>query len=204
VKPYVPASRETEPLLELDADEKKLEIFLANHRSNLLVCHLRLYLPFTINLDPYLKKVIKEENVGIEELFVTQAQHQDGASSSAKPPAVMRRQRSNLRAPQAQTPPSQMVFPQQMQQAPPMVSWANPWEPPMIMHRPPAFPMANIHVNPEETKLTGMSVDGLCDFLNSVDDLSPGTVTALQKSLKENNIGGKVLALCELNELKQV
>ncbi|XP_059471713.1 kinase D-interacting substrate of 220 kDa isoform X2 [Neocloeon triangulifer] len=207
VKPYVPASRDTEPLLEMDADEKKLEIFLANHRSNLLVCHMRLYLPFTINLDPYLKKVIKEENVGLEETFAAQAQQQDGPSVASKPPAILRRQRSSLRT--VQTPQSQaVVYPQIPQQIPPqaqsILNWPNPWEPPVIIQQRPPLPLPNIQVNPEEAKLSGMSVDGFCDFLNSVDDLSPGTVTALQKSLKENNIGGKVLALCELNELKQV
>ena len=59
MRPLVPSSKEAEPLLELDRDEKKLEIFLSNHRANLLVGHLRLFLPFTINLDPYLRKLIK-------------------------------------------------------------------------------------------------------------------------------------------------
>lgn len=51
--------KDTEPLLELDRDEKKFEIFLSFHRSSLLVSDLKIFLPFTINLDPYLKKVIK-------------------------------------------------------------------------------------------------------------------------------------------------
>lgn len=51
--------KDTEPLLELDRDEKKFDIFLTFHRSSLLVSDLKIFLPFTINLDPYLKKVIK-------------------------------------------------------------------------------------------------------------------------------------------------
>lgn len=51
--------KDTEPLLELDRDEKKFEIFLSFHRSSLLVSDLKIFLPFTINLDPYLKKIIK-------------------------------------------------------------------------------------------------------------------------------------------------
>ncbi|CAB3376203.1 Hypothetical predicted protein [Cloeon dipterum] len=203
VKVYVPQSREAEPLLEMDADEKKLEIFLANHRNNLLVCHMRLYLPFTINLDPFLKRVIKDDNVGIEDILAAQVQ-QDGASAAAaKPPALLRRPRTYARA--APTPPSQaIVYPQMPHQPGPIMNWPNPWESPMIIQPRPPIPMPNIQVNPEDTKLSGMSVDGFCDFLNSVDDLSPSTVTNLQKSLKENNIGGKVLAMCDLNELKNV
>lgn len=45
----------------MDKDEKKFEIFLTFHRTTLLVSDLRIFLPFTINLDPYLRKVIKDE-----------------------------------------------------------------------------------------------------------------------------------------------
>lgn len=51
--------KDSEPLLELDRDEKKFDIFLSFHRSSLLVSDLKIFLPFTINLDPYLKKIIK-------------------------------------------------------------------------------------------------------------------------------------------------
>ena len=38
-------------------DEKKLEAFLQLHRKNLTVAELKIFLPFTINLDPFIKKV---------------------------------------------------------------------------------------------------------------------------------------------------
>lgn len=47
--------------MEMDKDEKKFEIFLSFHRTTLLVSDLRIFLPFTINLDPYLRKIIKDE-----------------------------------------------------------------------------------------------------------------------------------------------
>lgn len=47
--------------MEMDKDEKKFEIFLSFHRTTLLVSDLRIFLPFTINLDPYLRKVIKDD-----------------------------------------------------------------------------------------------------------------------------------------------
>lgn len=46
-------------MLELDRDERKLDAFLQLHKSDLLVADLRIFLPFTINLDPYLRKVLK-------------------------------------------------------------------------------------------------------------------------------------------------
>lgn len=50
-------------MLELDRDERKLDAFLQLHKSDLLVADLRIFLPFTINLDPYLRKVLKGEFV---------------------------------------------------------------------------------------------------------------------------------------------
>jgi ankyrin repeat-rich membrane spanning protein len=55
--------REAAPLLELDRDERKLDAFLQLHKSDLLVSDLRIFLPFTINLDPYLRKVLKGKTV---------------------------------------------------------------------------------------------------------------------------------------------
>jgi ankyrin repeat-rich membrane spanning protein len=61
VRPQIPVLKDVEPLLELDRDERKFDIFLTYHRSSLLVSDLKIFLPFTINLDPYIKKVVKGE-----------------------------------------------------------------------------------------------------------------------------------------------
>lgn len=55
--------RDAAPLLELDRDERKLEAFLQLHKHDLLVADLRIFLPFTINLDPYLRKVLKGKSL---------------------------------------------------------------------------------------------------------------------------------------------
>lgn len=57
----MPVSREQEPTLDLDHDERKFEVFLSLHSSNLLINDLKVFLPFTINLDPYIRKVIQGE-----------------------------------------------------------------------------------------------------------------------------------------------
>lgn len=59
VRVKLPCLREAAPLLELDRDERKLEAFLQLHKHDLLVADLRIFLPFTINLDPYFRKVLK-------------------------------------------------------------------------------------------------------------------------------------------------
>lgn len=59
VRPKLSCLREAAPLLDLDRDERKLDAFLQLHKSDLQVADLRIFLPFTINLDPYLRKVLK-------------------------------------------------------------------------------------------------------------------------------------------------
>lgn len=63
----MPISKEVEPLLDFDRDEKKFNIFLKYHRSSLQIADLRIFLPFTINLDPHIKKVIKEKQQKLED-----------------------------------------------------------------------------------------------------------------------------------------
>ncbi|KAG7307285.1 hypothetical protein JYU34_007450 [Plutella xylostella] len=61
VKPLMNGLREAGTLMELDRDERKLEVFLSLHRATLTAADLKIFLPFTINLDPYIRKLIKEQ-----------------------------------------------------------------------------------------------------------------------------------------------
>lgn len=67
VRPKIACLREAATLLDLDRDERKLDAFLQLHKSDLLVSDLRIFLPFTINLDPYLRKVLKEDQQALED-----------------------------------------------------------------------------------------------------------------------------------------
>ena len=67
VRPQIPIFKDVQPLLEIDRDERKFDVFLTFHRSSLLVSDMKVFLPFTINLDPYIKKKIKEEQQSVDE-----------------------------------------------------------------------------------------------------------------------------------------
>lgn len=67
VRPQIPIYKDVQPLLEMDRDEKKFDVFLSFHRTSLLISDMKIFLPFTINLDPYIKKKIKEEQQTIDE-----------------------------------------------------------------------------------------------------------------------------------------
>ena len=55
----IPVSKEEDPLLEIDRDARKLEVFLMSQKPSLSVGDLRTFLPCTINVDPYLRKLIR-------------------------------------------------------------------------------------------------------------------------------------------------
>jgi 3-methyladenine DNA glycosylase AlkD len=50
-----------------------------------------------------------------------------------------------------------------------------------------------------------MTVDDVCDCLkNDIIGLKPAMIPVYIQDLNENNISGRVLAACQLDELKQV
>ncbi|KAJ8917768.1 hypothetical protein NQ315_010674 [Exocentrus adspersus] len=215
IRPHIPTVKDTEPLLELDRDEKKFDVFLTFHRSSLLVSDLKIFLPFTINLDPYLKKVIKEETQSLEDegflmgtarnltLMSTPVQ---SLSNWANTPdwtyksALTRRIRNVPKA----TPvgPQSMMYPQHPQHG--VMGWQQ-WSDPMPLQQ--ALPIAPITVmKPEvfETRLSTLNVDGVCKLLSKMEDLSPAALAEYIKTIKEQNINGRVLLHCDLDELKKL
>lgn len=59
IKERIPVVRETEPLLDIDRNEKKFIAFLKSHVPKLCVDDIKKFMPATINLDPFLRKLIK-------------------------------------------------------------------------------------------------------------------------------------------------
>ena len=80
IRGTIPTQKDLEPLIELDREEKKLVTFLSYHKRNLSVADLKIFLPFSINLDPYIKKVIKDEIQGMEDMGLTLDQIFDTAT----------------------------------------------------------------------------------------------------------------------------
>lgn len=55
-----------------------------------------------------------------------------------------------------------------------------------------------------ETKLSTLNVDGVCDLLTKIDDMSSSFLPSYTSVIRENNINGRVLLHCDLDELKKV
>ncbi len=63
VLPKIPVSKDIDPLLEIDRNPRKLEIFLGNYSPSLNIGDLRKFLLCTINVDPYLRKLIRGRKI---------------------------------------------------------------------------------------------------------------------------------------------
>lgn len=53
-------------------------------------------------------------------------------------------------------------------------------------------------------RLSTLNVDGVCKLLSSLEDLNQSVVPEYIRLIKENNINGRVLLHCDLDDLKKV
>lgn len=198
----------------MDRDERKLDAFLQLHKSDLLVADLRIFLPFTINLDPYLRKVLKEDQ---------QAAEDEGIVFQPKLPQLPPINR-----------PQQLPYTQQYNNTVSQPLYYNDstynqqlalMEPRPILGKSvsevslplDSFPVCylllfcielanNIKSLQEDIlqiNLSDLSVNGVVAMLGRIDDLKPA-LPKLTTVLQENAINGRVLKHCDLNELKSV
>ncbi|XP_073943884.1 ankyrin repeat-rich membrane spanning isoform X4 [Choristoneura fumiferana] len=218
VKPHLSGLRESSSLMELDRDERKLEVFLSFHRATLTAADLKIFLPFTINLDPYIKKVIKEEHLqsGADEDGGGAAGFSPWGGSHTRHPHSKLFQRKHR-----VSPPSQQAAPGQ----PPLwVGWANtstgfmPQPMPHFSQAPasePAPPPKMPGQNPynllrtafpglgeiSNLRLSTLSVDRVCAIVSAA--LGPGA-TASCAALHNQRVCGLALRHCQLEDLKPI
>ncbi|XP_067630651.1 kinase D-interacting substrate of 220 kDa B isoform X2 [Eurosta solidaginis] len=194
VRPKIACLREAAPLLELDRDERKLDAFLQLHKSDLLVADLRIFLPFTINLDPYLRKVLKEDQQSIEDEGTIMLQNKPSVSPAVRlpPPAP-----TYVPSPAAY-PPYQLLHTdfELRHRNPSTIS--EPTFTPLM-----GSPSDSFGDDILQTKLSDLTVEGVVSLLERVEDLRPA-LPKLSPILKENAINGRVLKYCDINDLKGV
>ncbi|KAL7648710.1 UNVERIFIED_CONTAM: hypothetical protein RMT77_000617 [Armadillidium vulgare] len=221
LKDQIPVSKEMEPLLEMDKDERKLETFLAMHENVLHVYNLVVFLPFTINLDPYIKKKIKEEQIQMEEAYprlssptslpwqLPQNKFDTASKISSLPWPGKMGQASNKEFSSNLPPtlnPLMWGYPQQL-----------PFNPQTVQHNVNAntlpyntqsnIPPLNTLSLPSEAqdkKLSSLSIDEAFHLFEKVEGVSVNMLPTYKEKLLENNINGKVLLHCNLDDLKQI
>ncbi|XP_011263943.1 kinase D-interacting substrate of 220 kDa B isoform X4 [Camponotus floridanus] len=208
VRPQIPVLKEVQPLLEIDRDERKLDVFLTFHRASLLISDMKIFLPFTINLDPYIKKRIKEEQQSIEEdanLYKQTGIWHGAPAEQWVPQKGMTMNRHMKLVKQSSVQGS----------VPPTPSWGYQpsfeWNPSTWVQMPPMEPTpkplsVTTTLPPEilEIKLSSLSVNGICELIDKIDSLDTTQTSIYKQVVKENNINGRVLLHCDLQELKKV
>lgn len=222
VKNQVPNSKDVEPLLEMDKEEKKFEIFLSMHKSSLHISDLKVFLPFTINLDPFIRKVIKEDQPQFDDSgthFTANPAspwpyHQYDAHS--KTPTSNRRpsfMQPPLRTAAKNSTASLQLNPQGMN--PLMWGYGPPFMPsmqsapsldyvPINMNQAPIPGHAALPAEAADKKLSTLSIEGLFEIFSKVDGVSTAILPNYKERFVEHNINGKVLQHCNLDDLKQV
>ena len=230
VKPSIPTQKELEPLLEFDRDEKKMDVFLSLHKKTLTVADLKIFLPFTINLDPFLKKVIKDEVQNMEEL---------GMSLLSSPHPQLKQMSEGHPLQNHQAPNKAPLTRRQAVELSKKISDMNPYSqqlpqgymPPMIGHPYPwqyshTTQEGNLHqavatmshstspgghrprpILPRELQgkvLSSFNLEQVCRLVSSIDGINNSMVETYCSSIVSNNITGKVLLYCQTAELRSV
>ena len=161
---------------DMDRDEYKLEIFLKLHKKTLTVRTINIFFPFTISLDPYIKKLIRDYLNQREMLGLPTNEQQGGLPNSKRSPLEwFLRQRVSgnvspqLRAEQRSVSISRFILvPEQFR----------------------------------EMTLSSLAVDQICHLLSLVDGIQRSNVDKYLKTLRQENVNGKVLKNCDLHDLK--
>ncbi|CAC5368968.1 KIDINS220 [Mytilus coruscus] len=229
----LPISKEVEPLLEIDRNPRKLEAFLSSKLSSskshmLTIADLKKFLPCTINLDPYLRKLIRElqKSTDIFRSEFPMFPPTSGMSTSVlgMPPSIATgmiqeqyatpRRLSSIRN---QSASNLLQMDRQMPQYGNM-----PYYPPQFYGMPPYMPQLspNAKLVPESAakqaspdtfikgynneRLSLMSVQDVCSLLSKLDGINKTFLLKYQDCVMENNINGRVLVNCDLSELGQV
>ncbi|XP_022648948.1 kinase D-interacting substrate of 220 kDa-like isoform X8 [Varroa destructor] len=225
----MPMTKEIEELQNMDHDIKKMELCLSLNSQALQVGNLRMFVPFAINLDPYIRRVLQDvyfsrveqdssgkmgiiagcpfSGQGFQRKVSTAHSLRNGPwgmSPLAADPRYLQGvvQQSAIQQQQQQT----------LQQ--PMYCTPQPYNPMMspFMYYPPnssnALPLPLLRQSgrplsfPE--RLSAQTKDGICKMLSCLDGLSSANLSAYQESINKHNINGRVLLSCDLQELKVV
>lgn len=211
-KSKIPFLKESAIFLEMDRDERKLEAFLSLHKNNLLAADLKVFLPFTFNLDPYLKKILKEDQQAFEEEFelATPLEFKTKPLPQMPTPRLPYPMNASFQ-PLPQMPMQQYQLgyppPGPLQSAPSSVGITNDLLSTMVATQPVKGsankPDLIVEKDLQNLSLSKLSVTDLIKFLNKIPDLQP-IMTNLGTVLEQNAITGRVLMHCDLNELKAV
>eukprot|EP00057_Strongylocentrotus_purpuratus_P024380 XP_011678854.1 PREDICTED: kinase D-interacting substrate of 220 kDa isoform X3 [Strongylocentrotus purpuratus] len=175
---------ESDPLADLDQDGRSFMVCLARHTPQLTCGDLRNFLSCTCNLDPQLRKQIRDsiettDSAGSHPNMSSLVRPQSFAHSFPAQPIASR---ASLYSSISDT-PSRLNY--QMMASNPFMK--------KILQSPASTPQPGI-----------LTVKDVCDRLLSLDGIDKHSIPRYQTRIAEHHINGHVLLQCELDELKTV
>lgn len=214
IKGKVPTGKDLQPLYDVDHDVRKFEIFLSFHSASLLISDLKIFVPFTINLDPYIRRVIQERYQSQPESDRLVQKCGSGPFVPPAPPlgpvGVMGPAgtpwtplKAELLYPQAPSTPVMSTEPYQQQ---PYHVWWSVGSPGTSSTMPvaPVAPLVRVWNEPFTGKLSSLTVEGVSNFLEGLEGIDKSRVPDYQSTLTRHNIHGQVLLTCNISELRDV
>ncbi|XP_028968911.1 kinase D-interacting substrate of 220 kDa B [Galendromus occidentalis] len=202
IRNLMPASKELEQLQTMDHDVKKLELCLSSNSHALQIGNLRMFIPFAINLDPHIRRVLQDS---YDSQLEQSLQQGITATSISKNSRTQQSADQRLIAQQAvggflqPNPPPFGIS--QLTRSDPMP--LNQYAPMMNSDFTHAVLRQSGFSIPAE-RLTTITVDGVRSMLSEMEGISRVKKPQYQKSIKDHNINGLVLYGCDLQELKAV
>ncbi|XP_077009243.1 kinase D-interacting substrate of 220 kDa isoform X8 [Tamandua tetradactyla] len=193
----IPTTKDVEPLLEIDGDIRNFEVFLSSRTPVLVARDVKTFLPCTVNLDPKLREIIAD---------VRAARDQINIGGLAYPPLPLHD------APPR--PPSGYSQPPSVCSS--STSFNGPFGGGVVSPQPhssyysgmtgPQHPFYNRGSGPAAgpvISLISMNVDAVCERLKQIEGLDQSMLPQYCTTIKKANINGRVLAQCNIDELKK-
>ena len=173
IKKFVPKRIESS-FNDIDRDERKLEIFLKLHKKTLTVRTMNIFFPFTINLDPYIRKLIRDYLKQREMMGLPAPDHNNDAPTSALTGAK-------------KSPLEWILHQRSLQRK----------EADITTKRSSLIPAGY-----EDLDLSSLAVNQICHLVTSISGIRESCVEKYCDTIKQQNINGKVINNCDLEDLR--
>ncbi|XP_077413477.1 kinase D-interacting substrate of 220 kDa B isoform X3 [Vanacampus margaritifer] len=195
----IPTTKDVEPLLEIDGDIRSFEVFLSSRTPALTARDVEMFLPCTVNLDPKLREIIADVRAAREQMHVGGVTYPTMPLQEA---AVPRPQPGYAQHAAACSPAGSFAgsLPPQPHSA--YFSGMTGPQHPFYNRLLRSLPYKSKQASPA-VLLSSMSTDAVCEFLKQIDGIDAGMLRQYTSTIKKANINGRVLAQCNLDELKK-
>ncbi|XP_053236921.1 kinase D-interacting substrate of 220 kDa isoform X5 [Podarcis raffonei] len=203
----IPTTKDVEPLLEIDGDIRNFEVFLSSRTPVLIARDVKTFLPCTVNLDPKLREIIADVRAARDQINI-------GAIPYPTLPL------------QEAAPRASSVFSQPSSACSSTHSFNGPFNAGVVSPQPhssyysgmtgPQHPFYNRQCKTglnrqrqgtgsgaPQVPLSSMTVDAVCEKLKQIEGLDQNMLAQYSATIKKANINGRVLAQCNIDELKR-